>query len=170
MKKIFIAISIVLGIVVLSACEEDSGTQSRAQKLTEQAFEQQEKAVPYPVEQLKDSLERKNLKERLLRTNKANKIGYVYLMSFGKMYGYYVIKGKVSSNQSQMTASELIVDSCGTSVCTNVVTAPGDDGSYGENENGIFFFTTDGTLVVTNSEYNYADQPLNVDVPLLRNK
>lgn len=164
-KKIatgFVAIALMF---TFTACEEVSGSepQKQGQKQTEQAFEQQSKAVPYPVTELRDSLERRNLRERLLRTNNPDAIGYVYILSFGKFIGYYTIKGKVSSNQSQMTTDMLLVDSGGCQGCGDIqVTAPGDDGSYGENEEGVFFFTTEGALVQTSSEYLYSDQPINV--------
>lgn len=164
MKKIAIVIAVSLASILVSGCEtEQSDAQSQGEALTEQAFEQQSKAVPYPVSELQDSLERRNLKERLLRQNDADKIGYVYILSFGEFIGYYTIKGKVSSTQSQMTASELTMGQ-GCSGCGKLaVTAPGDDGSYGENEQGVFFFTTEGTMVQTSTDYLYADQPLAVN-------
>lgn len=154
-----------------AACSygEDDGAQASGQKLTEKAFNQQQKAVPYPVNELKDSLERRNLKEKLLRTNDPSKVGYVYIMNYGKFVGYYVVKGKVSSTQSQMTTDTLVTWQCRTNHgCTPVpVTAPGDDGSYGENETGIFFFTTSGAYITTNLDYVYSDQPMQIDVPNL---
>jgi len=160
-----------LAAVSLVACSGDPkpNAQSNGQKQTEQAYGQQAAAVPYPVDQLKDSLERRNIRERLLRTNKPNAIGYVYVMSFGKIIGYYTVKGKVSSTQSQMTTDQLLVDACNRTGedCPQPVDAPGDDGSYGANEPGIFFFTTEGAMVETNLDYIVADQPLPVDVPLL---
>jgi len=164
-KKIAIvgvAAALVLG---LSACEEAGNTaQGEGQAVTEQAFDQQSKAVPYPVAELKDSLERRNLKDRLLRTNKPDAIGYVYLMNFGQIVGYYTIKGKVSSTQSQMTTDNLIIDRYEGDV---VVNAPGDDGSYGPNEEGIFFFTTEGAMVTTSLDYIWADNQIAIDVPRL---
>jgi hypothetical protein len=38
--------------------------------------------------------------------------------------------------------------------------AAGDDGSYGPNENGIFFFTTEGVMVTYSGEYVLSDGPL----------
>lgn len=49
----------------------------------------------------------------------------------------------------------------------HVVNAPGDDGSYGLNEDGVFFFTTDGNMVTTNLDYIVSEQPLPFDVPEL---
>jgi hypothetical protein len=152
------------------------GAQEQGQKQTETAFKQQSTAVPYPVRELTDSLERRNVRERLLRTNKPNAISYVYLLSMtGQYVGYYVIKGKVSSTQSQMTTSQLITWACPNNIAScawdrmqsNVINAPGDDGSYGDNESGVFFFTSDGTMVTTSMEYVQSDQPLPVEAPRL---
>lgn len=164
-RKISAVLATVAIAVSLTGCE-GSAAQEEGQKLTEQAFEQQQSAVPYPVDELTDSLERRNVRERLLRTNDPDKIGYVYMMSFGKFMGYYTVKGKVSSTQSQMTTGDLAIRPC--SGCDRVVVgAPGDDGSYRENEEGIFFFTTNGTYVTTNLDYVYSDAPLALNVPEL---
>ena len=169
-----VAFVAVLSMILFGAesCDDPNqkGAQKTGQQQTEEAFAQQQAAVPYPKEQLKGSLERANLRERLLRTNKPNAIGYVYLLNFGKVLGYYTVKGKVSSTQSQMTTDTLIEYGCddGVSGCGVVtVNAPGDDGSYGPNEDGIFFFTSEGAFVTTNLEYIWADQPLPFNVPEL---
>ena len=168
-----LAVAVAAGIAVaglLGGCTSHPkpSAQSTGQDLTERAFAQQQAAVPYPADQLKDSLERRNLVERLLRTNQPNKIGYVYLLSFsGQPLGYYTIKGKVSSTDSQMTTGDLVIPRTGGDV---VVNAPGDDGSYGPNEPGVFFFTTENAFVTTNLNYLYSDQPLPLNVPLLNKK
>lgn len=153
------------GLIALSACtmEEEAGadTQENGQILTEEAFSQQEEAVPYPAEELRDSLERQNLRERLLRYNDPNKESYIYLLSdMGDVLTYYVIKGKVSSNSSQMTTEEFVIDRYEGDV---TVPAPGDDGSYGDNEPGIFFFTVDGVMITWNGDYLLADAPMSID-------
>lgn len=168
MKKVLAPIILVIALFTISACmDEEGGAQSRGQAKTEELFSAQEKAIPVPNELKGATTERANVAERHKRFSKRDKVGYVYLVSFGKILGYYVIKGKVSSNSSQLTTSDLIIDSCTSSVCTDVVAAPTDDGSYGPNEEGVFFFTADDTLVSTSSEYIYSDQPLNLDVPRL---
>lgn len=169
MKKIIATLTAAVLVGSLAACtpEPQSNAQKQGQAQTEQAFEQQSKAVPYPVDQLKDSLERRNIRERLLRTNDPSKIGYVYLLSFSKPLGYYVIKGKVSSTQSQMTTGELVERHGDTGGGNFTYSAPGDDGSYGQNEDGVFFFTTDGAMVTTTLDFVYSDQPIPFDVPKL---
>ena len=156
--------------VSASSCDSSpvSSAQESGQKLTEQAFSQQQAAVPYPVSQLRSSLERQNLSEKLVRLNKPSKIGYVYLMNFGKIVGYYVIRGKVSSNQSQMTTSTTVDhNNFGSGSGAITYPAPGDDGSYGANEQGNFFFTAENVLVSTDLNYLYSDSPLPVDAPKL---
>lgn len=108
-----------------------------------------------------ESLECRNLKERERRNSQPNAIGYVYLYNFdGSVKGYFTIKGKVSSTQSQMGAMDTIVDPCSSSFCPEIMEAPGDDGSYGPNEDGIFFFTTEGVMVTYSGEYVLSDAPL----------
>src|SRR5258708_243148 len=69
------AAAIGLGVLVaLTAASCDDPTppntaQGSGQQDTETAFAQQRAAVPYPAAELKDSLERRNIRERLLRTN-----------------------------------------------------------------------------------------------------
>jgi hypothetical protein len=167
-KVIALVVGAAIAATSLAACSEPvSGAQAEGQKQTEQAFSQQSSAVPYPATELRDSLERRNLKERLLRTNKPNQQGFVYLMSFGKIIGYYGVKGKVSSTQSQMTTDQLIIQNCGSCSERSVVNAPGDDGSYGANEEGIFFFTLQGQMITTNLDYIWSDNPISIDVPRL---
>jgi hypothetical protein len=151
-----------------SSCGDDPPTaQQSGQADTEQAFQQQSSAVPYPKDQLRDSLERRNLKAKLLRDNVPTRLGYVYLVSLGKCMGFYAIRGKVSSTQSQMTTSTLVERHGDTGGGNITYEAPGDDGSYGANEPGIFFFTTEGVMVETSLDYQVADAPLPFDCPKL---
>lgn len=163
----------LLLVLIAAGCDTgkqqlNEGAQAEGQQQTQTAFRQQSRAVPYPLEQLRDSTERRNLREKNLRFNDPNKIGYVYLFSqTGSVISFWTIKGKVSSAQSQMTATELIE-------CPNVrgepnpcvtVTGPGDDGSYGENERAIFFFTTEGVYVSLpeHALWVYLDSPLELE-------
>lgn len=115
------------------------------------------------------SLEQTNLKEKIKREERPNAIGYVYVMSFGKIVGYYVTKGKISSSGSQLTPEQEAVKPCST--CDRLVLdGPQDDGTYGAGDDGIFFFTTDGAMVETDLDYIHSDQPLPIEVPLLGGK
>lgn len=124
------------------------------------------KAVPAP--KLKTSLERKNIARRLERINRENMTSYIYLVSYGKVMAYYVITGKPSSLNSYMTPMEQLVGkaaggSNGTQWMT--VEAPDQDGSYGKNVDGVFFFTTEGVYVEWKGDYLWSDQPLKITQP-----
>jgi hypothetical protein len=72
----------------------------------------------------------------------------------------------VSSTGSQLTPTDKVVQPC--SGCDRlVVDGAQDDGTYGQEDPGSFFFTTDGNLVETTLDTIYSTQPLTIDVPLL---
>lgn len=121
-------------------------------------------AVPYPLAQIKAAggfLERQNLRERLLRFNNPSKLGYVYeLSALGKYLGYFTIKGKISSTNSQLTETDQVTTWGGGGY---TLASVGDDGTWGPEElgpNGVFFFTTTGVMVETNNNIQYSDAPL----------
>jgi len=165
------ALATLLAILLgAGSCSETptASPQASGQQQTEQAFKDAAAAIPYPANEFKNgTLERANLLRLLRAENKPDALGYVYLQSFGKVLGYYTIKGKVSSNQSQMTTTELVEHHADSGGGNLTYPAPGDNLTYGENEPGIFFFTTEGTLVKTNLDYVYATQPLPFNVPQL---
>lgn len=119
-----------------------------------------------------ETLEKKNLEEKRKREENPNAIAYVYKYSAtGTFIGYWVAKGKISSNGSQRTPEQDIHWTCKTNyTCTPVVVdGPQDDGSYGGAEPGVFFFLADGTKVVLGDDnYLYSDRPLDLpNVPQL---
>lgn len=117
-----------------------------------------EKAVSV-VKEGQITLEQKNLQEKQRRDERPNQIGYVYLLNFGKPFGYYVIKGKISSSGSQLAPENAVVQPC--SGCDRLVTdGPQDDNTYGEGDPGIFFFTPEGNMIVTSLDYFYSEQPV----------
>ena len=78
------------------------------------------------------------------------------------------IDGKVSSLNSFLTPdSEYYEYSAGETSKKNNWLAD-VDGSYGENDNGIFFFTTDGKYIEWTGTYIYSDIPYIVDDPILK--
>ena len=174
-KRVKIAAAIGALVIVFAgagSCDDQSSTnkssaqtQKSGQQQTVDAYARQSAAEPYPAAQLTDSLERKNLREKLLRYNQPSKISYIYLLSStGGIYAYFTIKGKVSSNSSQMTTSQFLIYDQGSGGGGNTtVEAPGDDGSYGPDEPGIFFFTTDNVMVTWDGPYLLTDAPMKVN-------
>lgn len=174
MKFKLIAIVSMVSLSSLVACNTaDAKTPPNAAKASDSITNiyqpRLEAAVPYPLEAMRDSVERRNLRERLLRFNKPDKIGYVYLLSnTGSVVAFYTIKGKISSTQSQLTASDSMTCHYHWEAGCQIRQAPGDDGSYGPNEPGVFFFTTEDVLVQWDGQFIYADAPLKItSAPLI---
>lgn len=170
MKKWMIGLALFIFVAIVGvAVAGKPDWQKNSELLSDRIASTTISTVPFPEAEMRDSLERRNLRERLLRFNKPQKIGYLYVMSFGKFVGYYVVKGKVSSVQSQMTTTVQTWD-CGGANGGCSVESIGDDGSFGPNEGGdrgIFFFTAQGVMVETTLDWVYSDAPLKIDVPNL---
>lgn len=129
---------------------------------------------PTPTD-IEYSLERYNLTRRAYWVNgqreKANALvcpiekplGYVILLTeSGSVVGKFTVDGKVSSLNSFLTPDSDYY-SCN---ATNKWIAD-VDGSYGENDNGIFFFTPDCKYVEWSGIYLYSDIPFEVDAPVV---
>lgn len=121
------------------------------------------------------SLERYNLIRRAYWVNgqreKANSLvceiekplGYIVLFTEGGgVVGRYVVDGKVSSLNSYLTP-----DSEAYSSSYRIEWIADIDGSYGENDQGIFFFTPDGKYIEWTGIYLYSDIPFEVDAPTI---
>jgi len=127
------------------------------------------------------SLERYNLIRRAYWVNgqreKANTLvcsvekplGYAVLLTeSGAVVGSFVVDGKVSSLNSFLTPdSEYYEIANGGSWTYRNEWLADVDGSYGANDNGIFFFTPDGKYIEWTGIYLYSDIPFIVENPVL---
>ena len=189
MKKfigtIIIVIMVFSMIVSLTSCdvENDYNTQTGSRedvKATMNAANTIQNNQPTPTD-ISYSLERYNLIRRAYWVNgqreKANTIpcevdkplGYIVLFTeSGAVVGNFIVDGKVSSLNSFLTPDSEYYefDLEGTSGRSNKWLAD-VDGSYGENDNGIFFFTPDGKYIEWTGTYLYSDIPFEVDSPIL---
>ena len=181
MKKLLAIILCIIAVVSLTACEsEETGSYSDKANTMEVANRLQ-KNQPTPTD-IDYSLERYNLIRRAYWVNgqreKANILpcevekpfGYIVLFTDnGAVVGSFVVDGKVSSLNSFLTPdSEYYEYNSGeTRTCYNEWVAD-VDGSYGENDNGIFFFTPDGKYIEWTGTYLYSDIPFVVDDPVVK--
>ena len=183
MKKIIVAIMVmVLMITVFSGCgveHKDSGSKEDVKNTIETASNLQENQ-PTPTD-LDYSLERYNLIRRAYWVNgqreKATSVicpvekplGYIILFTeSGSVIGRFIVDGKVSSLNSFLTPdSEYYEYSRGEYIAKNNWLAD-VDGSYGENDSGIFFFTPDGKYVEWTGTYLYSDIPFEIDNPVVK--
>lgn len=194
MKKIW---SLVLALCLTMACltgcgyeYETTNSQEDAEKTIEIADELAENQ-PTPTD-IDYSLERYNLIKRAYWVNgqreKANTLpceiakplGYIVLFTeSGSVVGSFVVDGKVSSLNSYLSPdSEFYEKSLSYRSSNTYTTKPAYDysnkwladvdGSYGSNDNGIFFFTPDGKYIEWTGTYLYSDIPFIVDDPVLK--
>jgi len=133
---------------------------------------------PTPTD-IEYSLERYNLIRRTYWVNgqreKANTLvceiekplGYIVLFTGNTTVGRFVVDGKVSSLNSFLTPDSEYYERTFSTSGTNKWLAD-VDGSYGENDSGIFFFTPDGKYVEWSGDYLYSDIPFEIESPVIR--
>lgn len=126
--------------------------------------EYDERKAAQSASQITNSLEKQNLEKKRDKEEDPNAIRYLYIINFGQIVGYYVTQGKISSNGSQIGPESEIVKRWSDGY---VLDSAKDDGTYGDGDPGVFFFTTDGVMVETSLDYIQSDQPINIDVPRL---
>jgi len=147
----------------------DLQKQQESQTITPYNAIKTKPATSYPAALLTDSLEMRNLREKLLRFNDPSKLGWAYCFTMGQLAAVFPVKGKISSTQSMMTSGTGVYKSANggnSGGGGNVpVELPSDDLSFGPNEGGAsgkFFFTPDDVYVFWDGPILYVDAPLNV--------
>ena len=178
MKRIAMVILIFTILVVsLTACEATGSGQDIVS--TQEVADSLAVSQPTPTD-INFSLERYNLMRRAYWVNgqreKANSIicevpkpfGYIILFAGNAPVSRFIVDGKVSSLNSFLTpnAYDQYVRDGG----VKTIELSDVDGSYGENDNGIFFFTVDGNYVEWTGEYLYSDIPIEIDNPIVSYK
>lgn len=174
MKKIII---LLITLLVLAGCELETQTQTQKDiSTTIDVGHKLSENQPTPAD-INYSLERYNLIKRTYWVNgereKANALiskvqlplGYIVLFSSNSVVAQFTVEGKVSSLNSFLTPSNL--DNYITNGGVKTIELPDVDGSYGENDNGIFFFTVDGKYVEWTGDYIYSDIPLFIENPTI---
>jgi hypothetical protein len=168
-KSIFIVLFIAL--FVFCGCDMETSTQGIEMKKQEETQKSLTESVPVP--KITKSTTREALSKRAQLFDANNKITYIYLINYGKVMAFFTVQGQAVSLRSYLTPMETIVDYNG-NVCSGdsynncysagyggiVVQAPDLDGTYGDNPDGIFFFTTEGAYVEWKGDYMVSDQPL----------
>lgn len=176
---IFILAILLVLAVLLSGCDGVEFTSGSEQDKTNtvNAANTLQGNQPTPTD-IDYSLERYNLIRRAYWVNgqreKANALvceiqkplGYVVLFSGNVVVGSFVVDGKVSSLNSFLTPDSEWYEMTSQYYRENEWLAD-VDGSYGENDSGIFFFTPDGKYIEWNGTYLYSDIPFVVNSPVL---
>lgn len=181
MKKITAICAAILVAGILVACEAVPVNGSTAD-MSYTLFVGEKLAANQPTPSDIDySLERYNLIRRAYWVNgqreKANTVicpvekplSYVTLfLESGAVVGNFVVDGKVSSLNSYLTPDSEYYEWSAGSYSSKNKWLPDADGSYGSNDNGIFFFTPDGKYIEWTGTYLYSDIPFVVDDPVVK--
>ncbi len=192
MKNRIILVLLVV-IIGLAACgctkRVDSGTGKDVLATVQNANGLAERQ-PTPTD-IEYSLERYNLIRRTYWVNGMREkaimlpcevekpLGYIVLFAGNSLVSSFIVDGKVSSLNSFLTPdSEYYEKDTEYRSMSTVTSRSVDDfsnkwiadvdGSYGENDDGIFFFTPDGKYVEWTGTYLYSDIPFVVDAPVVR--
>lgn len=186
MKKILsviLMVAILIGVCIsLTACDEISEpTGSYADRQNTKAVaDSLSQSQPTPTD-INFSLERFNLIRRAYWVNGQREkaasvicrvdrpLGYIVLFTeSGSVVNRFVVDGKVSSLNSYLTAdSDYYEIATGSSTTYRNNWLADVDGSYGENDSGIFFFTPDGKYIEWTGTYLYSDIPFEVENPVV---
>lgn len=175
-----VVVIIMLATIIISFVSCDSEYKPTDEEKTMEVVETLKDNQATPTD-INYSLERYNLIRRAYWVNgqreKANALvcqiekplGYIVLFQGNTVVSHFVVDGKVSSLNSYLTPdSEYYEYNTGkTATCRNEWIAD-VDGTYGENDNGIFFFTPDGKYVEWTGTYLYSDIPFEVDEPVVK--
>lgn len=184
-KKVTVTITAIITIMTLmfnlTACGAVSSRKEDTKNTLEIANKLQE-AQPTPTD-INYSLERYNLIRRTYWVNGMREkavslpcqvkkpVGYIVLFNGNAVVGSFTVDGKVSSLNSFLTPDSEFYEQRNND--TNSLYVSNNewladvDGSYGENDNGIFFFTTDGKYVEWTGEYLYSDIPMKIEKPVV---
>ena len=178
---------VIIGIVVfsLAGCTEvvaiDGSKQDTKNTITTISNLQNNQPTPTDINY---SLERYNLIRRAYWVNGQREkaaavicpvekpLGYIVLFTeSGSTVGRFVVDGKVSSLNSYLTPDSEYYEqeflSSGASRGTGNHWIADVDGSYGENDNGIFFFDTMGNYIEWTGTYLYTDIPMEISDPVV---
>lgn len=167
LKKLLVLLAISIFII---SCKVAPNSRQVAESKQEETAKQAISSVEIPT--IKYFQERRTIKKWAERWDKPSVPSYVYLISFGKILGYYVVNGKPASTRSYLTPEETADSYNGNPY---VLSTPDIDGTYGDNNAGIRFFTAEGAAVEwagDGASYIYSDVPIKFgyDVPKLNSK
>ena len=189
MKKLIKTLLVVSAIALLLAgCDfetqpaSSSGSKADTQKTIEAANSLQDKQ-PTPTD-IEYSIPRWLLSRRAYFVNGQREkartlpcpvadvpLGHIVLLTdSGAIVGKFIVEGMVISLNTYLTPDSEYYEKNGSSKDGNLVNKwlADIDGTYGINDNGIFFFTPTGLYMEWSGTYLYTDSPVIIEDPIVR--
>lgn len=157
MKKIAVVLAVALAASTLVGCEQTADQKQQEAKM-EQANRMMDQVQ---VPNFNRSLERENIKERLIQNNDAGVLQWIYPMSAGRVIGRFPVRGKVTSGNKRLTSTEQIKATTSNHV---VVEAPDESGAYGSSGPYIFWFDPAGRYHQHQGDYFMSPVPYKLDI------
>ena len=169
MRKIIVLLAVIAAL--FTSCVKEGPS---SQEITAEAQEVNSMCavMSIPVPTLSYFQERRTVEKWARFWDKPNLPTYVYVFMFDRCIGYFVSDGKPASTQSYLQPETQFVSRklVGT-YYVEQQQAPDLDGTYGNNNPGIRFFTADGNPVEVGGSgvsYIYSAYPLNLsDIKLV---
>lgn len=183
-KKVIVVILIAICVCFfMTACSTEVDNNRKDVTQTIEVSANLVETMPTPTD-INYSLERYNLIRRAYWVNGMREkamsypcpipnmpIGYVVLFTeSGSVVGRFMVDGKVTSLNSYLTPDSEYYEICNASSYSKYNNWLADvDGSYGENDSGIFFFTANTfNYIEWSGDYLYSDIPFNIDDPVIK--
>lgn len=176
-KIIVCVLTVLMLLACLTSCLDYTPSGSTQDKLNQkEAANEIQANQPTPTD-IEYSLERYNLIRRAYWVNGQREkamnlpcevqrpLGYIILMSGNIVVGRFEVDGKVSSLNSYLTPDSDYYEYGGDGYKNQWLADV--DGTYGTNDNGIFFFTPDGKYIEWTGTYLYSDIPFIVENPVV---
>ena len=176
MKKRIIAIILtaVMAATMLAGCEESGSDKDTRNTL--EAGNKLQKNQPTPTD-IEFSLQRYNLERRAYYLNGKieesrnveceveKPLGYIYLFLDGVgCIARDTVDGQVTPLTTYLTPDSEFYTTGATATADWI---PDIDGTYGENNEGIFYFTVDGSYKEWNGLYFYSSEYYDIEDPML---
>lgn len=182
MKKTILILSLIFMVTLfLTACETTGTATTMDVEKTIGIGNKLAMNQPTP-DDIDYSLERYNLIRRAYWVNGQREkartlpcpipdvpLGYIVLFTeSGSVVGRFVVEGKVTSLNSYLTPDSEYYEYYSGDYRVKNNWLPDVDGSYGYNDEGIFFFTPDGKYIEWTGIYLYSDIPFEVEETVVK--
>ena len=164
-------IAILAGMIIPPIMSAKGKVSAKKQEVMQQKRVLETAQASTPIPNVSYYQERRTIAKWFTRWDKPNIPCYVYLVSYGKVIGYYVADGKPASCTNYILPEHKHNYHAQGGCCLEPTADL--DGTYGQNNPGIRFFTAEGTAVEwggAGATYIYSDAPLPLNVPKLNKK
>lgn len=151
--SIFITIS---STVLIAGCEIEQSESEKQMLNKVENSNQVMKQTQTP--KITRSLERENIRQRLLVSNDPLTLQWIYPMSAGRVIGRFPVKGKVTSGSKRLTPTT-IQD---TGSYDETAELPDEAGTYGNSVDYIFWFDPSGNLHQHRGDYFISPRPYKI--------